>query len=78
MVSKSFGYAEIILLNKDLMPDNEKQNLATTGYLFDIAELYEIYLEKLLSRNFPEWLVSGQVEIQFTKSNFIAGQYFLT
>ena len=56
---KVLEYAEIILLNKDVMPDNEKQNLATTGYLFDIAELYEIYLEKLLSRNFPNWFVSG-------------------
>ena len=63
-------YAEIILLNKDLMPDDEKNNLATTGYLFDIAELYEIYLEKLLSRNFPEWSVSGQVEIPIYKKQF--------
>lgn len=63
-------YAEIILLNKDLMPDDEKNNLATTGYLFDIAELYEIYLEKLLSINFPEWSVSGQVEIPIYKKQF--------
>jgi len=63
-------YAEIILLNKDLMHDDEKNNLATTGYLFDIAELYEIYLEKLLSRNFPEWSVSGQVEIPIYKKQF--------
>lgn len=63
-------YAEIILLNKDLMPDDEKNNLATTGYLFDIAELYEIYLEKLLSRNFPEWSVNGQVEIPIYKKQF--------
>lgn len=67
---KVLEYAEIILLNKDLMPDNEKQNLATTGYLFDIAELYEIYLEKLLSRNFPEWFVSGQVEIPIYQKQF--------
>lgn len=63
-------YAEIILLNKNLMPDDEKNNLATTGFLFDIAELYEIYLEKLLSRNFPEWSVSGQVEIPIYKKQF--------
>ena len=42
---KVLEYTEIILLDKDLMPENEKQQLATTGYLFDVAELYELYLE---------------------------------
>ena len=67
---KVLEYAEIILLDKDLMPENEKQQLATTGYLFDIAELYELYLEKLLSRNFPEWMVSGQEEIPIYLQQF--------
>ncbi len=73
---KVLEYAEIILLNKDLIPDSEKQNLATTGYLFDIAELYEIYLEKLLSRNFPEWFVSGQVEIPIYQKQFYRRSIF--
>lgn len=73
---KVLEYAEIILLNEDLMPDNEKKNLTTTGYLFDIAELYEIYLEKLLSRNFPEWSVSGQVEISIYKQKFYSRSLF--
>lgn len=73
---KVLEYAEIILLNKDLMPDNEKQNLATTGFLFDIAELYEIYLEKLLSKNFPEWFVSGQVEIPIYQKQFYRRSIF--
>lgn len=67
---KVLEYAEIILLDKDLMPDNDKQQLATTGYLFDIAELYELYLEKLLSRNFPEWSVSGQEELPIYQQQF--------
>lgn len=67
---KVLEYSEIILLDKDLMPDNDKQQLATTGYLFDIAELYELYLEKLLSRNFPEWFVSGQEEIRIYQQQF--------
>lgn len=73
---KVLEYAEIILMNKDLIPDNEKQNLATSGYLFDIAELYEIYLEKLLSRNFPEWFVSGQVEIPIYQKQFYRRSIF--
>jgi len=67
---KVLEYAEIILLDKDLMPDNDKQQLATTGYLFDIAELYELYLEKLLKRNFPEWSVSGQEELRIYQQQF--------
>jgi len=69
-------YAEIILLNKDLMPDSDKQELATTGYLFDIAELYELYLEKLLSRNFPEWAVSSQEEIPIYQQQFYKRSMF--
>lgn len=73
---KVLEYAEIILLNKDLIPDNDKKSLETTGYLFDIAELYEIYLEKLLSRNFPEWSVSGQVDIPIYKQQFYRRSIF--
>ena len=73
---KVLEYAEIILLNKDLIPDYEKQNLTTSGYLFDIAELYEIYLEKLLCRNFPEWFVSGQVELPIYQKQFYRRSFF--
>lgn len=73
---KVLEYAEIILLNKDLTPDYEKQNLTTSGYLFDIAELYEIYLQKLLSRNFPEWFVSGQVELPIYQKQFYCRSIF--
>jgi len=69
-------YAEIILLGKDLMPENEKQPFATTGYLFDIAELYELYLEKLLSRNFPDWSVNGQEEIPIYQKQFYKRSIF--
>ena len=73
---KVLEYAEIILLDKNLIPDYEKQNLTTSGYLFDIAELYEIYLEKLLSRNFPEWFVSGQVELPIYQKQFYCRSIF--
>lgn len=73
---KVLEYAEIILLDKDLMPDNKRQSLATTGYLFDIAELYELYLEKLLSRNFSDWSVSGQIELQIYQQQFYKRSMF--
>jgi len=73
---KVLEYAEIILLDKDLMPDNDKQQMATTGFLFDIAELYELYLEKLLSRNFPDWAVSGQEELPIYQQQFYIRSMF--
>jgi 5-methylcytosine-specific restriction enzyme subunit McrC len=73
---KVLEYAEIILLDKDLMPDNDKEQLSTSGYLFDIAELYELYLEKLLRRNFPEWTVSGQEEIPIYQNQFYKRSMF--
>jgi len=73
---KVLEYAEIILLDKDLMPDNDKQQMATTGFLFDIAELYELYLEKLLSRNFPDWVVSGQEELRIYHQQFFSRPMF--
>ncbi|MEO6230875.1 MAG: hypothetical protein ABJB11_21750 [Ferruginibacter sp.] len=74
--NKVLDYAEIILLDKGLMPDKEKQQTATTGYLFDIAELYELYLEKLLSRNFPDWSVSGQEELHIYQQQFFKRPMF--
>lgn len=67
---KVLEYAEIILLDKDIMPDSSRNQLSTTGYLFDIAELYELYLEKLLTRNFPEWNVNGQVNLPIYQNQF--------
>ncbi len=73
---KALDYAEIILLEKALIPENQIQPLTTTGYLFDIAELYELYLEKLLSRNFPDWSVSSQVELPIYQQQFYARPMF--
>lgn len=73
---KVLEYAEIILLGKDLMPEEERQQMTTTGYLFDIAELFELYLEKLLSRNFPNWSVHGQKELPMYKEQFYKRSMF--
>ncbi len=69
-------YAEIILLDKELMPDNESNQLSTSGFLFDIAELFELYLEKLLNRNFPDWVVSSQEELSLYQQKFYSRSMF--
>jgi 5-methylcytosine-specific restriction endonuclease McrBC regulatory subunit McrC len=60
---KVLTYAEIILKDLDLEHSTTEQSQHTHGYLFDISQLFEVYLEKLLSRKFSDWLVSGQEEI---------------
>lgn len=69
-------YAEIILLDKDLIPDHDNNKLSTTGYLFDISELFEVYLEKLLIRNFPNWIVNGQEQLSLYQKQFYRRSIF--
>jgi len=69
-------YAGIILLDKDLMPDDVNSKMATTGYLFDIAELFELYLEKLLSRNFNNWSVNAQEKVDIYQHKFYTRPMF--
>lgn len=69
-------YAEIILLNNDLTPDDSDRHSPTRGHLFDIAELFELYLEKLLTRNFTDWSVSGQESMDYYQDQFYGRQMF--
>jgi 5-methylcytosine-specific restriction enzyme subunit McrC len=70
------GYAEIILKNESLETLNQKDNLPITGYLFDISELFEVYLEKLLSRHFTDWYVTGQEELNVYSDLFYGRKMF--
>lgn len=63
-------YAEILLNSQDLEADAKKNHLTTRGYLFDISQLFEVYLEKLLSRHFIEWEVNGQEELRIYSGSF--------
>lgn len=67
---KTLEYAEIILNNLDLESSNDSDKLHTHGYLFDISQLFEVYLEKILSNNFPDWIVSGQEELIVYETTF--------
>ncbi|RBW57589.1 hypothetical protein DS884_11080 [Tenacibaculum sp. E3R01] len=71
---KVIEYAEIILLDNDLSPKDN--TLETTGYLFDISQLFEVYLEKLLSRHFKDWYVTGQEELKLYKGLFYNRKMF--
>lgn len=69
-------YAEIILKDQSLETLDNKDNLATTGYLFDISQLFEVYLEKLLSRHFSDWYVTGQEELNVYTDLFYGRKMF--
>ncbi len=66
---KVLEYAEIIINNVDLKK-SAKANNETHGYLFDISQLFEVYLEKLLQRRFPDWSVNEQEKLRLYASQF--------
>jgi 5-methylcytosine-specific restriction enzyme subunit McrC len=69
-------YAEIILKDQSLVTQNQNDSLATYGYLFDISQLFEVYLEKLLSRHFTDWYVTGQEELNVYTDLFYGRKMF--
>ena len=73
---KTIGYAEIILKEQNLLISKEDNKLSTNGYLFDISQLFEVYLEKLLSRYFKDWYVTGQEELRVYQQMFYKRKMF--
>lgn len=77
---KPFGevlkYAEILLKNQDIEANNTNNQLKTHGFMFDISQLFEVYLEKLLSRYFPEWEINGQEELKVYQDMFYGRSMF--
>jgi len=69
-------YAEIIIKDQDLLSSNINNSLQTQGYLFDISQLFEVYLEKLLSRYFTDWYVTGQEELTVYEHQFFKRKMF--
>jgi len=70
LFKKALKYAEIILQDMDLSQTSSQTSLGISGYLIDISEVWEIYLENLLSLNLPGWTVMGQERLPFYKTNF--------
>ncbi len=64
------SYAEILLKNQDIEAEANNKKLATCGYLFDISQLFEVYLEKLLRKHFTEWDVNEQEELSVYREQF--------
>ena len=64
---KVLEYAKLIIENEDAGTEsNGKQNL---GFLVDVAELFEIYMRKLLQKEFKGWSVNSP-KIELYKDKF--------
>jgi len=59
---KVLEYAKLIIENEDAgTKSNGKQNF---GFLVDVAELFEIYIRKLLQKEFKDWsVISPKIEL---------------
>ena len=72
---RTLDYAEIILRKQNLISsDEEKSSNKISGYLLDVASLWELYLENLLRNNFQSegWTISAQEELSLYKDTFFA------
>ena len=72
---RTLDYAELILRKQNLISsDEEKSSNKISGYLLDVASLWELYLENLLRNNFQSegWTISAQEELSLYEDTFFA------
>lgn len=69
-------FAELVIHHENIIPNSEESKSKMSGYLLDMASLWEVYLERLLLRNLREWRLSAQEELKlyngcfFERSNY--------
>ena len=66
---KVLRYAEYIIQLNALKDNNISNKENSAGFLINVAELFEIYVSKLLQRNFPDWSISSP-KIPLYETNF--------
>lgn len=72
---RTLDYAELILRKQNLISsDEEKSSNKISGYLLDVASLWELYLENLLRNNFQSegWTISAQEKLSLYEGTFFA------
>lgn len=72
-------FAELVIYHENIIPNSEESKSKMSGYLLDIASLWEVYLERLLLKNSEKlggWRVFAQEELDlyggcfFERSNY--------
>ena len=69
-------YAEILLKNIEQIYDEQNKDAGLAGYLVDASELWEVYLEKLMANNLPDWEVMGQEVLPFYHDGFFKRDFY--
>lgn len=52
-------YAEMIIKHNNVLPNASSDQQNSTGFIMNVAELFEIYIRKLLQINFSDWVVES-------------------
>ena len=68
-------FAELVIRHENIIPNSDKQKNKMSGYLLDVASLWEVYLERLLLKNSEKlggWRVFAQEEIDLYDGCFFA------
>lgn len=60
---KTLSYAEMVIKHDGSSPVEGKNKSNISGWLLNVADLWELYLYQILKRNFVEWDVSFQERI---------------
>jgi len=68
---KVLEYAKFII-NASNLEEKKDANEKTFGFLVNVAELFEIYLVKLLQYKMPDWIVEHEPELPVYQDNFYA------
>lgn len=63
-------YAEIVIKNSAILPDPKDNSQKASGYLLDVASLWEVYLERLLSKELNGWRVFAQEDLLLYEDSF--------
>ncbi len=69
---KVLDYAEMVILKNNLIRDKNDNQKELTGYLVNVADLWEDYLTNLLINHFPDWEVYAQEKIILYDDTFFA------
>ena len=67
---KVIEYAKIIIDSNSIQESKDNAQNESYGFLINIAELFEIYVAKLLQKEFPDW------HIESTKIPLYKGQFY--
>jgi len=66
-------FAELVIHHENIIPNSEKSKSNLSGYLLDIASLWEVYLETVLHDALKEeWNISSQEELNLYDGCFFA------